>query len=66
MVRLPVSPIKTLAGKELCHKNPMQAPMKQEEKTRKPNELNGVYFSSHVKIFDPNTKEVFVQKRADD
>ena len=39
---------------------------KQEEKTKKPNELNGVYFSSHVKIFDPNSKEVFVQKRADD
>lgn len=34
--------------------------------TKKPNENNGVYFSSHIKIHDPNTKEVFVQKRADE
>jgi hypothetical protein len=32
---------------------------------KKPNESAGLYFSSHIKIFDPNTKEVFVQKRAD-
>ena len=38
---------------------------KQEENTKKPNENTGVYFSSHVKIFDPNTKEVYVNKRAD-
>ena len=39
---------------------------KLDEKSKKPNENNGVYVSTHVKIFDPNTKEVFVQKRADD
>jgi hypothetical protein len=39
---------------------------KPDEKSKKPNENNGVYVSSHIKIFDPNTKEVFVQKRADD
>jgi len=39
---------------------------KVDEKSSKPNENNGVYVSSHIKIFDPNTKEVFVQKRADD
>jgi len=33
---------------------------------RKPNEVSGFYFSSGVKIFDPNTKEVIVQKRGDD
>jgi len=32
----------------------------------KPNEVGGIYFSSGVKIFDPNTKEVLVQKRGDD
>lgn len=37
-----------------------------EVKEKKPDEKSGIYFSSHVKIFDPNTKEVFVQKRADD
>jgi len=39
---------------------------KVDEKSKKPNKKNGVYVSSHIKIFDPNTKEVFVQKRADD
>lgn len=39
---------------------------KKENQPKKPNEVGGVYFSSHVKIFDPNTKEVIVQKRADD
>lgn len=33
---------------------------------KKPNEFGGVYFSSQIKIYDPNTKEVFVQKRADE
>lgn len=32
---------------------------------KKPNEQAGFYFSSHLKIFDPNTKEVLVQKRGD-
>lgn len=38
---------------------------KQESISKKPNETGGVYFSSHLKIFDPNTKEVLVQKRGD-
>jgi hypothetical protein len=39
---------------------------KQEQESKKPNEFGGVYFSSHIKIYDPNSKEVLVQKRADD
>ena len=39
MVKLPVSPINTLAGNELCHKNPIQAPRKQAEKTTSSAEL---------------------------
>lgn len=31
----------------------------------KPNETGGFYFSSHLKITDPNTKEVLVQTRGD-
>jgi hypothetical protein len=31
----------------------------------KPNEHGGFYFSSKLKIFDPNTNEVLVQKRGD-
>lgn len=41
-----------------------------EEKTkqasnRKPNEVGGFYFSSGVKIFDPDSSIVLVQKRGD-
>lgn len=31
----------------------------------KPNEHGGFYFSSHLRITDPNTKEVLVQQRGD-
>ena len=38
----------------------------QDEKPGpKPDEMGGFYFSSHIKISDPNTKEVFVQQRGD-
>lgn len=33
--------------------------------SRKPNEIGGFYFSSGVKIFDPTSNEVLVQKRGD-
>lgn len=33
--------------------------------TTKPNEVGGFYFSSGIKIFDPQTQEVLVQKRGD-
>jgi len=36
-----------------------------QESQVKPNEHGGFYFSSHIKITDPNTKEVLVQKRGD-
>lgn len=32
---------------------------------KKPNENIGLNFSTHLKIFDPNTKKVLVQKRGD-
>ena len=38
----------------------------QEKLSKKPDEIGGYYFSSSIKIFDPNTKEVLVQKRGDD
>ena len=37
-------------------------PMQPE---RKPNEQAGFYFSSSLKITDPNTGQVLVQMRAD-
>ncbi len=39
-----------------------QTPVVQE---KKPNEHGGFYFSSGIKITDPNTKEVLVQIRGD-
>jgi len=38
---------------------------KDNEPSKKPNEVGGFYFSSSIKIFDPNTKEVMVQQRGD-
>jgi hypothetical protein len=29
------------------------------------NEFSGIYFSSSIKIFDPNTNETLVHKRGD-
>ena len=33
--------------------------------TKQPNEVGGFYFSSNIKIFDPNTKQILVKKRGD-
>lgn len=37
----------------------------KNEKDSKVNDKAGFYFSSSVKIFDPNTKQVLVHKRGD-
>lgn len=47
---------------EKSSKSPDPAQKKPETK---PNEHGGFYFSSHIKIFDPNTKQILVQKRGD-
>lgn len=36
---------------------------KIKENTSKPNETGGFYFEGHIKIFDPKTNEVFIDKR---
>lgn len=36
-----------------------------QPKEKKPNETGGFYFSSFLKITDPNTKQVLVQTRGD-
>ena len=38
---------------------------KTENKEKKPDENIGFYFSTHIKIFDPNTKKIILQKRGD-
>jgi len=40
-------------------------PEKKPERPGKPDEQIGFYFSSFVKITDPVTKEVLMQKRGD-
>ena len=42
-----------------------QTKEKQKEPSTRPNETGGFYFSSSVKITDPNTKEILVQIRGD-
>jgi hypothetical protein len=45
----------------------MKEPVKKEPQPsleKKPNEKNGVIVSSFIKIFDPNTQQVLVEKRA--
>ena len=37
----------------------------KDENKNKPNEIGGFYFSSHIKITDPNTQEVLLQQRGD-
>lgn len=36
---------------------------KEQPKDRKPNEAGSIQVDTHIKIFDPNTQEVFVNKR---
>ena len=38
-------------------------PEKLISKPQQPNENNGILVQGHIKIFDPNTKEVLVDKR---
>ena len=48
---------------EKTEENKEKQPSERQES--KPNELGGFYFSSSVRITDPNTKEVLVQIRGD-
>lgn len=34
-----------------------------QEPEKRPNEVGGFHFEGHIKIFDPETKEVFIDKR---
>ena len=43
--------------------NKMQPTDQQPQVTKQPDERSGVHVQGHIKIFDPETKEVFVDKR---
>lgn len=45
------------------NKMPVNQLNKTESPQRNPNETGGFHFEGHIKIFDPNTKEVFIDKR---
>jgi hypothetical protein len=42
---------------------PQDQNLKSENTEQKPHETGGFHFEGHIKIFDPETKEVFVNKR---
>lgn len=54
---------KYMENKEENSSKSFQKPVENVDK--KPNENAGFYFSSFVKITDPNSKEVLVQTRGD-
>jgi len=43
---------------------PNSVPSTNTNKTRRPNEAGAFHVQAHVKIFDPATKTVYVEKRA--
>ncbi len=44
-------------------KMPQNLQDQQPQTEKKPNETGGFHFEGHIKIFDPTTKEVFIDKR---
>ena len=42
---------------------PQDQNLKSEKPEQKPHETGGFHFEGHIKIFDPETKEIFVDKR---
>jgi hypothetical protein len=43
---------------------PIQQVAEQQPRPKKPNETGSITVEGFVRIFDPNTKEKFVEKRA--
>jgi len=45
-------------------KSDAQHEKKMNDKQTQPNESSSVNIQGHIKIFDPNTKEIIVSKRS--
>ncbi len=45
------------------NKMPENQETNTQNKAARPNEVGGFHFEGHIKIFDPETKEVFIDKR---
>lgn len=48
---------------DLIENNMLENKPQQNQQQNKPNEVGGFHFEGHIKIFDPETKEVFIDKR---
>lgn len=48
---------------DLIETNMLENTTQQNQQETKPNEVGGFHFEGHIKIFDPETKEVFIDKR---
>jgi len=46
------------------NKKPTQPAQENKPEAKKPNETGSISVEGFVRIFDPNTKEKFVEKRA--
>jgi hypothetical protein len=42
---------------------PKETTMPEDKSEKKPNETGGFHFEGHIKIFDPETQEIFIDKR---
>jgi hypothetical protein len=54
-----------MINKEMKDYKPKNDGKQDQLPTRKPDEHSGIYFSSGIKIFDPNSGEVILHKRGD-
>lgn len=43
--------------------NKMPENQQNTQKSARPNEVGGFHFEGHIKIFDPETKEIYIDKR---
>jgi len=50
---------------KVINNNTSESKVPVQKEPKKPNEVSGVHISGHIKIFDPNTKEVYIDKRED-
>lgn len=48
----------------MVNNNMNENPTVEQKPVKKPNEAGVFSVEAHVKIYDPNTKEVLVEKRA--
>jgi hypothetical protein len=48
----------------MTQKDEQKTEIKHQQPAKKPNETGSVHVEGFVKIFDPKTQEIFVERRA--